>query len=210
MVLDLFRRMIVGWLLAERESAAHAEHRFAETVARHGIHPGALTVHADRGSAMRSERLAQPFGGLSIERRFSHPRVSDDNAFSESHFEVPRAPAGLPRSLRLWTCALRAGSCILRRSRRGRRRRQVALDAAYAAHPEHFPNRPPVARKPPASVTINPLSLEEAASEAALLGCRDHLARGHRPGGDQLAIEAPRSLAPGRRDPELAAYAIPS
>ncbi|MDC0683446.1 DDE-type integrase/transposase/recombinase [Sorangium atrum] len=87
-VLDLFSRMTVGWLLAERESAELAEHLFAETVARHGVEPGSLTVHADRGSAMRSEGLAQLLGSLGVVRSFSRPHVSDDNAFSESQFKT--------------------------------------------------------------------------------------------------------------------------
>lgn len=87
-ILDLFSRMTVGWLLAERESAQLAEHLFAETVARHGVEPGSLTVHADRGAAMRSEGLAQLLGSLGVVRSFSRPRVSDDNAFSESQFKT--------------------------------------------------------------------------------------------------------------------------
>ncbi len=87
-ILDLFSRMTVGWLLAERESAELAEQLFAETVARHGIEPGSLTVHADRGSAMRSDGLAQLLGSLGVVRSFSRPHVSDDNAFSESQFKT--------------------------------------------------------------------------------------------------------------------------
>ncbi len=80
--------MTVGWLLAERESAELAKHLFAETATRHGVEPGSLTVHADRGSAMRSEELAQLLGSLGIVRSFGRPHVSDDNAFSESQFKT--------------------------------------------------------------------------------------------------------------------------
>lgn len=68
--------MTVGWLLAECENAELAQHLFAETVARHGVEPGTLTVHADRGSAMRSEGLAQlpaSLGGMSRARRHAPP-----------------------------------------------------------------------------------------------------------------------------------------
>ena len=188
-VLDLFSRMIVGWLLAERESAELAEHLFAETVARHGIQPGALTVHADRGSAMRSEGLAQLLGGLGVERSFSRPRVSDDNAFSESHFKTLKYQPDYPDRFaspthgRAWCqeffgwynddhqhsglALFTPADVFYGRVEEVAARRQVALDAAYAAHPERFPNGPPVARRPPASVAINPLSLEEAAPEAS-------------------------------------------
>lgn len=87
-IMDLFSRMVVGWLLAERENAAHAERLFADTIARHGIAPGALTVHADRGSPMKSEDLAQLFAVLGVARSFSRPHVSDDNAFSEAQFKT--------------------------------------------------------------------------------------------------------------------------
>ena len=188
-VLDLFSRMIVGWLLAERESAELAEHLFAETVARHGIQPGALTVHADRGSAMRSEGLAQLLGGLGVERSFSRPRISDDNAFSESHFKTLKYQPDYPDRFaspthgRAWCqeffgwynddhqhsglALFTPADVFYGRVEEVAARRQVALDAAYAAHPERFPNGPPVARRPPASVAINPLSLEEAAPEAS-------------------------------------------
>jgi putative transposase len=188
-VLDLFSRMVVGWLLAERESAELAEHLFAETVARHGIQPGALTVHADRGSAMRSEGLAQLLGGLGVERSFSRPRVSDDNAFSESHFKTLKYQPDYPDRFaslthgRAWCqeffgwynddhqhsglALFTPADVFYGRVEEVAVRRQVALDAAYTAHPERFPNGPPVARRPPVSVAINPLSLEDVASEAS-------------------------------------------
>ena len=178
-VLDLFSRMTVGWLLAERESAELAEHLFAETVVRHGVEPGALTVHADRGSAMRSEGLAQLLGSLGVVRSFSRPHVSDDNAFSESQFKTlkyqPDYPDcfASPTHARAWcqqfflwynehhqhsALALFTPSEVYNgRVEEVAGRRQVALDEAHAAHPERFPNGPPVVRRPPDSVAINPL-----------------------------------------------------
>jgi hypothetical protein len=82
-VLDLFSRMTVGWLLAERESAVLAEQLFAEAVARHSVEPGALTVHADRGAAMRSEGLAQRLGSLGVEHS-SHLLTYSSNASTTS------------------------------------------------------------------------------------------------------------------------------
>lgn len=180
-ILDLFSRMIVGWLLAECESAALAEHLFAETVAFHGVEPGALTVHADRGAAMRSEGLAQLLGSLGVGRSFSRPHVSDDNAFSESQFKTLKYQPDYPErfhspthargwcqeyfgwyndlhqhsSLALFTPA----DVFYGRVEEVAVHRQVALDTAYAAHPERFPNGPPLARRPPTSVAINPLSV---------------------------------------------------
>lgn len=186
-ILDLFSRMTVGWLLAERESAELAQHLFTETVALHGVARDTLTVHADRGSAMRSEGLAQLLGSLGVERSFSRPHVSDDNAFSESQFKTLKYQPDYPERFesllhaRAWCqeffgwyndihqhsgLALFAPADVFY----GRveviaGRRQVALDTAYAAHPERFPNGPPVVRRPPTSVAINPLSVDAAARE---------------------------------------------
>jgi transposase InsO family protein len=191
-VLDLFSRMTVGWLLAERESAELAEHLFAETVARHRIQPGVLTIHADRGSAMRSEGLAQLLGVLGVVRSFSRPHVSDDNAFSESQFKTlkyqPDYPEHFssPSHARAWCqqfftwyndthqhsgLALFTPSDVYNRRVEGvAAHRQVALDNVYAAHPERFPNGAPVVRRPPASVAINPLSVG-ASSDGLPLPC---------------------------------------
>jgi putative transposase len=188
-VLDLFSRMTVGWLLAERESAELAAHLFAETVARHAVEPGALTVHADRGSAMRSDGLAQLLGSLGSVRSFSRPHVSDDNAFSESQFKTlkyqPDYPDRFasPTHARAWCQEFFAwyndhhqhsglalftpADVFYGRVEEVAAHRQVALDAAHAAHPERFPNGPPIVRRPPASVAINPLSVDEVASPAA-------------------------------------------
>ena len=186
-ILDLFSRMTVGWLLAEHESAELAEHLFAEAVAHHGVEPGKLTVHADRGSAMRSEGLAQLLGSLGVNRSFSRPHVSDDNAFSESQFKTLKYQPDYPdrfaspthgrgwcqeffgwyndhhhhSGLALFTPA----DVFYGRVEEVAAQRQVALDAAYTAHPERFPNGPPVVRRPPVSVAINPLSVEEATTE---------------------------------------------
>ena len=86
-IIDLFSRYVVGWMLAKRECKHLAAQLFAETIARHGIEPG-LTVHADRGSAMKSDTLAQLFASLGASRSFSRPRVSDDNPFSEAQFKT--------------------------------------------------------------------------------------------------------------------------
>jgi putative transposase len=187
-VLDLFSRMTVGWLLAERESAELAEHLFAETVARHGVEPGSLTVHADRGSAMRSEGLAQLLGSLGVVRSFSRPHVSDDNAFSESQFKTlkyqPDYPERFssPAHARAWCqeffgwyndihqhsglALFTPADVFYGRVEDIAARRQAALDDAYAAHPERFPNGPPSVRRPPTSVAINPLSVDDDAREA--------------------------------------------
>jgi putative transposase len=188
-ILDLFSRMTVGWLLAEGESAELAEQLFAETVDRHGVDRGVLTVHADRGSAMRSDGLAQLLGSLGVTRSFSRPHVSDDNAFSESQFKTlkyqPDYPERFssPAHARAWCqeffswyndhhqhsglALFTPADVFYKRVDEIAARRQVALDAAYAAHPERFPNGPPVVRMPPTSVAINPLSVDGGVHEAS-------------------------------------------
>lgn len=181
-VLDLFSRMVVGWLLAERESTELAQQLFAETIARHGVEPGYLNVHADRGAAMRSEGLAQLLGALGVTRTFSRPHVSDDNAFSEAHFKTlkyqpdypdrfasPLHARGWCQDFFAWYCEVHHHSGLALFTPAdvfyGRvddiaARRQAALDVAHAAHPERFPNGPPIVRRPPTSVAINPLPLD--------------------------------------------------
>ena len=180
-VVDLFSRYVVGWMVAERESAKLAQHLFTDTCARHGVVPGSLTVHADRGGPMRSDGLAQLFADLGVERSFSRPRVSDDNPFIESHFKTLKYQPDYPRRFesllhaRAWLQRFFAwyvdhhhhaglalftpGDVFHGRVADVARARQAALDAGFAAHPERFPNGAPVVALPPARVAINPLAL---------------------------------------------------
>ncbi len=192
-VLDLFSRMTVGWLLAEHESAALAEELFTESVARHSVEPGTLTVHADRSSAMRSEGLAQLLGTLGVVRSFSRPHVSDDNAFSESQFKTLKYQPDYPGRFasmahaRAWCQEFFAwyndhhqhsglalftpADVFYGRVEEVAALRQATLDAAHAAHPERFPNGPPIVRRPPDSVAINPLSVAADVLEDAAAPC---------------------------------------
>jgi len=86
-IIDLFSRYVVGWMVAAKECKHLAAQLFADSVARHGIEPG-LTVHSDRGAAMKSDTLAQLLATLGASQSFSRPHVSDDNAFSEAQFKT--------------------------------------------------------------------------------------------------------------------------
>jgi putative transposase len=86
--LDIFSRCVVGWLIAARESAELAEQLIADTVARHGVLPGTLTLHADRGASMRSKPVAALLVDLDIAKSDNRPHVSDDNPYSESQFKT--------------------------------------------------------------------------------------------------------------------------
>ena len=80
----------MGWLLTERESAELAEQHIAATVSRHDVQAGMLTLHADRGAAMRSKPVAALLVDLDITKRHSRPHVSDDNPYSESQFKTTK------------------------------------------------------------------------------------------------------------------------
>jgi transposase InsO family protein len=182
-ILDLFSRYVVGWMVASKECKHLAALLFAEVIARHGVEPG-LTVHADRGSAMKSDTLAQLLATLGVQRSFSRPRVSDDNPFSEAQFKTLKYQPDYPgkflgelhargwlqpffgwhndehhhSGLALYTPA----DVFLGRVEQVRAVRQTALDAAYAEHPERFPHGAPRALLPPAEVSINPMTTPTA------------------------------------------------
>jgi putative transposase len=177
-IIDLFSRYVVGWMVAAKECKHLATQLFADAVARHGIEPG-LTVHSDRGSAMKSDTLAQLLGTLGVGQSFSRPHVSDDNAFSEAQFKTLKYQPDYPG---LFTGMLHArgwlepffvwhnddhqhsglalftpADVFFGRVATVHRVRQDTLDAQYALHPARFPNGPPTAALPPAAVHINPL-----------------------------------------------------
>jgi putative transposase len=87
-LLDIFSRYTVGWMIASRESATLAEKLIRETCQKQGIAPGQLTVHADRGSSMTSRPVALLLADLGITKTHSRPHTSNDNPFSESHFKT--------------------------------------------------------------------------------------------------------------------------
>lgn len=78
-ILDIFSRYVVGWMIALRESAELAEQLIADTITKQAIEPGTLTVHADRGTSMRSKLVAQLLVDLDVAKSHSRPYVSDDN-----------------------------------------------------------------------------------------------------------------------------------
>jgi len=87
-VLDIFSRYVVGWMLAARESAELAEQLIADTVEKQNVTPGTLTLHADRGTSMRSKPVAALLIDLDVARSHSRPHVSDDNPYSEAQFKT--------------------------------------------------------------------------------------------------------------------------
>jgi putative transposase len=198
-IIDLFSRFVVGWMVASKECKHLAAQLFAETIARHGVAPG-LAVHSDRGSAMKSDTLAQLLDSLGASRSFSRPRVSNDNPYSEAQFKTLKYQPDYPGCFasllhgRAWLqdffawhnddhhhsgLALFTPADVFHaRVSEVAATRQLALDGAYDAHPERFPNGPPRVRLPPAAVHINPIVVETVAVTTPLSG---HPAATHEP-----------------------------
>jgi len=177
-ILDIFSRYVVGWMLAPHESAALAERLIAETCAKQGIAPGQLTLHADRGGAMRSKPVALLLADLGVVKTHSRPYVSNDNPFSEAQFRTlkycPQFPdrfgsiedgRAFGQAFFRWynqehrhsglgfltPAVVHFGQADVVRAHRDR-----VLAAAYAAHPERFVNGRPHPAELPTAVWINP------------------------------------------------------
>ena len=177
-ILDIFSRYVVGWMLAPHESAALAERLIAETCAKHGIQPGQLTLHADRGSSMRSKPVALLLADLAVTKTHSRPHVSNDNPFSEAQFKTLKYSPHFPERFGSLEDGRAFGQDFFRwynhehhHSGLGfltpavvhygvaaavREQRQHVLAAAYAAHPERFVNGRPHPADLPTAVWINP------------------------------------------------------
>ncbi len=87
-MLDIFSRFIVGWMLVRRANAELASHSIAQTLEREGIKPGQAVVHADRGAEMTAQPVCFLLDTLGVTRSHSRPHVSDDNPYSESQFKT--------------------------------------------------------------------------------------------------------------------------
>src|SRR5664280_609349 len=87
-ILDVFSRYVVGWMVAPRERAELAKKLIEETYEKQNVQPGQLGLHADRGSAMRSKPVALLLADLSVTKTHSRPYTSNDNPYSESQFRT--------------------------------------------------------------------------------------------------------------------------
>ena len=188
-ILDIFSRHVVGWMLAERESAHLAEQLIAQTVARHDVAPDTLTLHADRGASMRSKPVADLLVDLQVTKSHSRPHVSDDNPFSESQFKTmkyrPDFPArfGCIENARTHCHAFFAWyngehrhsgigymtphSVHYGHAQALRINRQNTLNAAFRAHPERFKNKLPSPPALPTAAWINPPLTKEMTPNTA-------------------------------------------
>jgi putative transposase len=87
-VLDIYSRYAVGWMIAGEESAKLATTLIEDTYAKQGVAPGQITLHSDRGNPMTSRSMALLLADLGVTKSLSRPHVSDDNPFSEAQFKT--------------------------------------------------------------------------------------------------------------------------
>jgi putative transposase len=95
-MLDIFSRYVVGWMLVRRSNADIAERFIEDTIAEHNIVPGTLTIHADRGSEMTAQSVSDLLERLAVTRSHSRPHVSDDNPYSESQYKTMKYAPDFP------------------------------------------------------------------------------------------------------------------
>jgi putative transposase len=186
-ILDIFSRYVVGWMVAQGETAALAKRRIADTCAQQLIVPGQLTIHADRGSSMTSKPVALLMADLGITKTPSRPYVSDDNPYAESQFKTlqyrPEFPdrfgslqdaRGFCQHFFRWYNRdhHHSGIALLTpevlhygRGQEVIERRQEVLNQAYARNPERFVRACPKPQPLPTAVWINPPALTPAVTE---------------------------------------------
>ena len=177
-ILDIFSRYVVGWMLALQEAARLAKRLIAESCAKQDIAPGQLTVHADRGPSMRSQGVAMLLGSLGVTKTHSRPHVSNDNPFSEAQFKTLKYCPEFPERFGSYEDALGFCHPFFRYYNHEHRHsgigfitpyamhhglapritaaRQQTLLAAYDRHPERFVRKPPQPPILPAAAWINP------------------------------------------------------
>lgn len=87
-ILDIYSRYVVGWMLAEKESGSWARQLIRETLEKQNVQQDQLIIHSDRGAAMKSLTVAQLYAELGVTKSHSRPHVSNDNPYSESQFKT--------------------------------------------------------------------------------------------------------------------------
>ena len=177
-IMDIYSRYVVGWLIADCESQDLARKLIQETALKQGIQPNQLTIHADNGPSMTSHTVAQLLEHLGVAKTHNRPYTSNDNPFSESHFKTLKYRPEFPvrcQSLQhaeafcqqffpwynkehyhsgiAWltpeTVHYQEEQVILEQ-------RHAVLIKAFLAHPERFNYQQPQLKKLPESVCINP------------------------------------------------------
>ena len=189
-ILDIYSRYTVGWMLASRENADLAKRLIRDSIERQQVDPDKLTIHSDRGSAMKSHTVAQLMATLGVTKSHSRPHVSNDNPFSESQFKTLKYRPGFPDRFGSQQDAqgfcgeffhwyndehYHSGLGMLTPAAEVLTRRSKTLDVAYAIHPERFVCKRPRPLALPEAVWINPPTQTSIAHKKGLpttVGCQ--------------------------------------
>lgn len=178
LLLDIFSRYVVGWVIAERECALYAEQLIAESCEKQGVQKGQITIHNDRGGPMKALTHSQFFSAMGIEHSFSRPSVSNDNPFSEAAFKTAKYHWTFPGRFGSITEALNWGRSFFPwandehhhsgigyftpkqvhygLAKDAHAKRTEILTNAFTAHPERFVKGLPKPLSVPTEVWINP------------------------------------------------------
>jgi len=177
-ILDVFSRYVVGWMVAHRESVTLAQRLIEQTMQNQQIQAGQLTIHADRGAAMTSKAVALLLSDLGVTKTHSRRYVSNDNPFSESQFKTLKYQPQFPKQFgsiedaRAFCQSFfhwynhdhhHSGIGLLTpamlhygQAEAVTQQRQAVLQVAYCAHPERFVKGLPLPPAIPTQVWINP------------------------------------------------------
>jgi putative transposase len=181
-ILDIFSRFVVGWMIAYRESATLAKRLIAETCEKQNVQPGQLNLHADRGSSMKSKTVAFLLADLGVTKSHSRPYVSDDNPYSESQFKTLKYRPDFParfgsiqdarsfcREFFPWYnqehrhsgIGLMAPEMVhYGKAEQVSSQRQIVLASAFVSHPERFVRGLPMPPSLPEAAWINKPKVE--------------------------------------------------
>jgi putative transposase len=210
-IIDIYSRYVVGWMVAHREQDALAKRLIEETCLKQHIQEGQLTIHADRGSSMKSKSVALLLSDLGIIKSHSRPHISNDNPFSESQFKTlkycPSFPGqfGCIQETRAFCqqffnwyndehhhCAiglLTPAQLHYGLAERIQTERANVLMAAFESNPQRFKNRIPLPPPVPEAVWINkPKLIAETPAER-----RRGVAETQSPGNEVQATPPRRS-----------------
>lgn len=186
-VMDLFGRFVVAWMISRKENSALAQQLIQETLTRYGLDEQSVTLHQDRGSPMIAQSFLDLMADLGVVCSHSRPRVSNDNPFSESQFKTAKHQPDYPgrfesiEHARLWFAdyfswynhehhhsglnGFTPAQVYTGKHMTVATTRQAAMDRYYQDHPERFVRGKPEAKLPPESVHINPVTLEQPNDE---------------------------------------------
>jgi len=193
-IMDIFSRYVVGWMIAHREQAALAKRLINDSCAKQHIEAEQLTLHADRGSSMKSKVVAHLLSDLGVTKTHSRPHVSNDNPYSEAQFKTlkycPQFPEkfGSIQDARLFCqyffnwynkehrhsgiALMTPGQVHYGIDQQILQHRTDVLSAAFEKNPNRFKGRLPVPKSLPTAAWINRPETDQL--ESNLLTCVSH------------------------------------